>query len=92
MIAVANAARFIIRGQERREPELPPSIPRKAKDPAIVVNESLPGLCINMAMVNWSAPELLPATTMLNKHFIPAAIPSRRARFPAGSKSYKPLK
>ena len=49
-----------------------------------------PGL--NTKLVNRSAPELFPVTNLINKQFIPAAITSRRACFPAGSKSGKPLK
>jgi hypothetical protein len=43
-------------------------------------------------MVNKSAPELLPATNILNNNFIPAAITSRQACLLAGSKSDRPLK
>jgi hypothetical protein len=43
-------------------------------------------------MVNKSAPELLPATNMVNNNFIPAAITSCQACFLAGSKSNRPLK
>jgi len=39
-----------------------------------------------------SAPELFVVITVLNKQFIPAAIISRRAFFPAGSKSIRLLK
>jgi hypothetical protein len=37
-------------------------------------------------------PELFPLTIMLNEQFIPAVISSRRAFFPARSKSASPLK
>jgi hypothetical protein len=47
---------------------------------------------VNLFMVNGSAPELFLVTNLLNKQFIPAAITSRRALFPAGSNSTKPLK
>jgi len=47
---------------------------------------------LNMNGVNRSASQLFPLIIMLNKQFIPAAIPSRRARFLAGSKSAMPLK
>jgi hypothetical protein len=33
---------------------------------------------VNLKLVNRSAPDLFPLTIVLNKHFIPAAITSRR--------------
>jgi hypothetical protein len=52
----------------------------------------LPRRCFNQKLVNRSAPELFPLTIMLNEQFILAAITSRRAVFPARSKSASPLK
>jgi hypothetical protein len=49
-------------------------------------------LSFNTKVVNRSAPDLLAVTDMINKQFIPAAITSRQAHFPAGSKSDRTLK
>ena len=57
-----------------------------------MVTDSLLRLFVNPNLVNSSAPDLFPVTNLLNKHFIPAAITSRQACFPAGGKSDKLLK
>jgi hypothetical protein len=69
-----------------------PSPCRKALTPRDLVNHSFAARVINRKVVNSSAPDLFPVTNMLNKHFIPAAITSRRASFLAGSKSDRTLK
>ena len=42
---------------------------------------------VNPKLVNGSEPDLFPLTIVLNKHFIPAAITSRRGLVPVGSNS-----
>jgi hypothetical protein len=50
------------------------------------------GPVVNAKLVNGSAPDLFPLTLVLNKHFIPAAITSRRGFVPVGSNSAISLK
>jgi len=57
-----------------------------------VVNPFVAAPGFNTNVVNGGTLELFPVAIMLNKQFIPAAFTSRRAFFPAGSKSVKPLK
>ncbi|HWJ18614.1 MAG TPA: hypothetical protein VNR65_07805, partial [Geobacterales bacterium] len=47
---------------------------------------------VHTNVVNASAPDLFPLTIVLNKHFIPAAITSRRSLVPVGSNSAMSLK
>ncbi len=46
---------------------------------SLMVNRSFAAPSVNTKVVNRSAPELFPLTLVLNNHFIPAAITSRRA-------------